>query len=661
MNVDSWVCPRCLKPLSQTAPEELACGKCGRVYPVEEGIPVLVDGAARHLEEMEAAVRENPAWYESSQLAWHDAGPCRHHLRRRRDFVESILRKRLSPGGKAGRLLDLGCGDGANARWLADFTESLDACDYNLLRLRRCGKLMGDRARLCLANVHRLPYPDDFFDVVFFNHVLEHVPDDERALESIHRVLRPGGLFILGTPNEGCGWWQLAYRLQPETLKTSDHVHFYTAREVEEKLEASGFELEETHPTGWGPPHWKLDEWMRRSRWVDGTFEFLGSRLLRGQAASLYLVANKPEIQKKKKKSGAQVFLYAPSMREEWEDLVERSPQAWLYHKRDFIELSGESKSLAELSLTAFKEDRLVGILPLNYFAPQGSPVLGSLAFGAAGPALDPELGEREAAGILRSLVDRALRLTRQIGGGALELSLPPLAPAFLSEAHGASPLEPLGFEGRAGSTYVLDLSLGEEELLANFRPTARQTIKKAKKAGVTIREADRDSDLNAYYEIHRRTYERTAVPPHPREYFEGIFTRLAPAGLARIWTAEIEGEPIGFLNVGTYKEGVLYWTGCSLEKALESGANYALQWRAIREALAGGASHYEMGEAFPGRRGDKMAGLNTFKSAFGAERRPFHKGRIEAGSGGVRRRPSRARLSLYYLKEAMKAFVGKR
>ena len=64
-------------------------------------------------------------------------------------------------------------------------------------------------------------------DVVFLNHVLEHVPDDEGALRSVRRVLRPGGLLILGVPNEGCGWWQLAYRLQPKSRAQSDHVHFY--------------------------------------------------------------------------------------------------------------------------------------------------------------------------------------------------------------------------------------------------------------------------------------------------------------------------------------------------------------------------------------------------------------------------------------------------
>ncbi|MCU0419161.1 MAG: methyltransferase domain-containing protein [Cyclobacteriaceae bacterium] len=55
-----------------------------------------------------------------------------------------------------------------------------------------------------LANVkmdlHQIPFPENTFDVVLCNHVLEHVADDIQALREIHRVLRPGGYAILQVP-----------------------------------------------------------------------------------------------------------------------------------------------------------------------------------------------------------------------------------------------------------------------------------------------------------------------------------------------------------------------------------------------------------------------------------------------------------------------------
>ena len=364
----SWVCPECSRPLSFRDENAFVCAGCDKVYPVQDGIPIFVSDAQEHLTRMEAAIHDNPSWYESSQIVWHDKGPCRHHLGRRRVFVESVLRDWFPDGGKAPRLLDLGCGDGANMRWLANFTKELHGCDYNLLRLRRCGGLMKGRAALCLANVHHLPYPDEFFDAIFFNHVLEHIADDEQALRSVLRVLRPGGLVVLGVPNEGAAWWQLAYRLQPKSLAQSDHVHFYTIPEIKEKVAAAGFEIRATHPTGWGPPHWTLDEKLRKFEAVDDAFEAIGSRLAPAQASSLYLILAKPsEAEVKRAAPETEIVLYEPAMRESWNDLVERSPEGWLFHRREFIDLANRAMNLREFSLVARKGNHIAGIFPLNY------------------------------------------------------------------------------------------------------------------------------------------------------------------------------------------------------------------------------------------------------------------------------------------------------
>jgi SAM-dependent methyltransferase len=49
-------------------------------------------------------------------------------------------------------------------------------------------------------DVQDMPFADAEFDVVFCNHVLEHVPDDNKALTEIYRVLKPGGFAILFVP-----------------------------------------------------------------------------------------------------------------------------------------------------------------------------------------------------------------------------------------------------------------------------------------------------------------------------------------------------------------------------------------------------------------------------------------------------------------------------
>ncbi len=256
---------------------------------------MLVQDWLAHEKMLRQAQQEKPDWYVSEQIEIQDKGPWRHHLAKRRAYVTQAISSYLNGKGReqADSLLDLGCGDGANARWLKTFTRQLYCSDYNLVRLCRAQRLLGADVELFLADVLDFPIQDDFFEVVFFNHALEHIPDDLTALKTVRRILQPGGLLVLGIPNEGVWWWQLAYRLQPETLRTTDHLHFYTAGSISTLLEEAGLSLLEIEHLGWGPPHWDWDARIRGYKWVDDAFEWVGRRLFPQQSSSLYVLGVK--------------------------------------------------------------------------------------------------------------------------------------------------------------------------------------------------------------------------------------------------------------------------------------------------------------------------------------------------------------------------------
>jgi SAM-dependent methyltransferase len=286
-------CPACHSMPLDVNNDTLACSACSKAFSRESGIPMLVTNPAAHEGAMAEARAVNPEWYLSAQLPEVES-PWRHHLKKRRLYVSRILRRELARRGlvQASRLLDLGCGDGTNLLWLGEFAEHLYGSDYNLVRLARA-RVRSPVATIFLADILNYPTIDGCFDVVFFNHVIEHIPDDRVALATAYRILAPGGLLVLGTPNEGAWWWQLAYKRAPELRRTTDHVHFYTAASIRQKMQDIGFNVFEVRHMGWGPPDWYLDGQWRQHKWVDDLFEAVGRALIPGQASSLYLLATK--------------------------------------------------------------------------------------------------------------------------------------------------------------------------------------------------------------------------------------------------------------------------------------------------------------------------------------------------------------------------------
>lgn len=252
---------------------------------------MLVADPAAHRADLEHARAVSPLWYVDAQAS-EAASPWRHHLRKRRRYVQKVLRAELERRAlaKVPALLDLGCGDGNHLEWLAEFAERTYGCDYNMVRLARARARNRD-AVILLADILDFPAFDRTFDIIFFNHVIEHIRDDVDALKTIKRLLTPDGLLVLGTPNEGSWWWQLAYRRDPQSLATTDHVHFYTAHILGERLRSAGLRTDAVHHMGWGPPDWRLDGRIRKYKIVDDAFELLGRALIPKQASSLYVLA----------------------------------------------------------------------------------------------------------------------------------------------------------------------------------------------------------------------------------------------------------------------------------------------------------------------------------------------------------------------------------
>lgn len=127
-------------------------------------------------------------------------GKSSAHGQRGIDKRLGALRRHADLSG--GRLLDVGCGDGTYTRILAQQFEQTEAIDIQADRLAMFrGSLDSDRIRVRYMSMDALEYPDAHFDIVTAIEVIEHVTDLDTALREVVRVLRPGGVFALTTPN----------------------------------------------------------------------------------------------------------------------------------------------------------------------------------------------------------------------------------------------------------------------------------------------------------------------------------------------------------------------------------------------------------------------------------------------------------------------------
>ena len=96
------------------------------------------------------------------------------------------------------RMLVVGCGDGVEAAVLA---QTLHAEVTGIDLIANFDPRATALADLRVGDATQLEFADQSFNFVYSFHALEHIGDYRAALQEMHRVLEPGGGYLIGTPN----------------------------------------------------------------------------------------------------------------------------------------------------------------------------------------------------------------------------------------------------------------------------------------------------------------------------------------------------------------------------------------------------------------------------------------------------------------------------
>jgi SAM-dependent methyltransferase len=99
--------------------------------------------------------------------------------------------------------LDLGCGDGRLTKIILDLIGKREVIGIDIdPNETSLAEQLNLYQKIHIAPANQIPEPNDYFDWVFSNSVLEHIPNLDDVLQEVSRVLKPGGFFLLTVPSE---------------------------------------------------------------------------------------------------------------------------------------------------------------------------------------------------------------------------------------------------------------------------------------------------------------------------------------------------------------------------------------------------------------------------------------------------------------------------
>jgi SAM-dependent methyltransferase len=172
------------------------------------------------------------------------------------------------------RVLDMGCGGGRHAFALYRRGAHVVALDLDAAELKDVAGMFaaiapevpeGATAQAVRGSAYELPFADASFDRIIAAEVLEHLPEDTRAMAELARVLKPGGSIAVTVPRWGpekvC--WALS---DDYHANEGGHIRIYKGDQLRERLEQAGLQAVGAHHAhALHAPYW----WLKCAVGVD--------------------------------------------------------------------------------------------------------------------------------------------------------------------------------------------------------------------------------------------------------------------------------------------------------------------------------------------------------------------------------------------------------
>jgi lipid II:glycine glycyltransferase (peptidoglycan interpeptide bridge formation enzyme) len=306
----------------------------------------------------------------------------------------------------------------------------------------------------------------------------------------------------------------------------------------------------------------------------------------------------------------------------QWDAFVSASPSGHLLQSWGW----GELKAIAgwhplRLALWDTQREQIIAAAQVLRRTPAHLPLaFGHLAYIPRGPIL--EWSNSDDSNLVQTFFSQLhLNLCKQ---GALALQVELAHEVENQEGHMlVRSLDAMHFQQvlaiQPERTILLDLTPGEDILLANMKEKWRYNIRLAGRKGVQVRQADTVEDVHNWYSLLQTTSTRDRFGIHTLKYYLRAWQIFAPCKQAQLFLAEYNRQLLAGIFVGLMAKQAIYLYGASSNEQRQLMPNYLLQWEAIRWAKQAGATSYDFwGIPETDEQSEAMAGVYRFKSGWG-------------------------------------------
>lgn len=159
--------------------------------------------------------------------------------------------------------------------------------------------------------------------------------------------------------------------------------------------------------------------------------------------------------------------------------------------------------------------------------------------------------------------------------------------------------LEGMGFvrsphSVQARATLMLDLTGGDEAVLARMKSKTRYNLRLAERRGVSVRIGAGEEDMQRFHDLMVETGRRDDFHVRSLGYYRDVLKEFRKRDQAELLLAEFKGTVVAGLMVFAYGAEGIYMYGASSNEHRREMPNHLLQWRAIQWCMEKGCSRYD-------------------------------------------------------------------